>query len=375
MKWIQKLKGLFSFFAATAGVTFFVFYKKHLETYAGEMTFDQSLPKILDTLYQQMFFFQAQNGKIIIPSDILISIIIFVSLFFLFYVFFHYMGNFHIFAQRKILQQAFLHYVSPKIVQDILHSPENLVLGGKSVYLTVYFIDIENFSEFVVSHHPKLVVKHLNEYFSLLSEKILEHGGTIDKFAGDAILAFWGAPKTQDEHAYLACKTALEHQKALQEIKIEWKKRKKPILNAKIGIVSGNVIVGNIGSKGHFNYTVIGEPVNQCAEMEKLNRFYGTNILVAEETYHKTKHDFSFREIDEVKSKGTNHSLRIFELLGEKDDIKKEQAELIEKYHEALELYRTKQFDAARNAINHCLRIAPKDIPSQRLKAKIVSAI
>ncbi|MBT4937385.1 adenylate/guanylate cyclase domain-containing protein [Candidatus Peregrinibacteria bacterium] len=375
MKILQKIGFYFSLFSAFSAVFLFIIYSKYSEKF---LTLDELLASweyVYADLLQNIQSFQWNGEYIVLSTHVFLSILIFVLTFGVLYSIFYFLTHFKEISQRKLIQKAFTQYVGPGVVKNILARPESLVLGGKSAYLTVYFVDINHFSDLTASYHPKQVVKYLNEYFSEMSENILENDGTIDKYEGDAIMAFWGAPSPQDDHAVLACKTALDHLEKISNLRKKWKKQKKPELTIKIGVTSGEMIVGNIGSKGHFNYTVIGEAVNLAAQLEKLNNYYATKILVSERTYHKAKHDFEFREIGEEHFKGHKEPIRIFELLAEKGKLKAGESELVAKYHEALEAFREKDFELAKKAINHCLRIAAKDKPSKILRERVLKEV
>ena len=360
---------------ASAATATTMLYYVFLTQMDGTGDFKQSLPLIVDLFQSRLADFYGDYSNIEGVFYALMVILVFGSVFFVIYYIFYFFTTKGLREKRQLLQKAFSHYISPSVIQDILARPQGLVLGGKSAYLTVYFLDIEGFSEMMSEYHPKQIVKYLNEYFSEMAEIILKHEGTIDKYEGDAIMAFWGAPKMQEDHAVLACRSALEHQKAMKKIRTKWKKLKRPEFHGKIGIASGDMVVGNIGSKGHFNYTVIGRAVNGGVQIEKLNRIYETEILVGEKTYHKAKHDFEFREIDSVNLKGYKKNTRIFELLAPKGKLQNIKAELVSKYHEALNATREESWEEAQKAINHCLRIAPKDKPSQILKEKIAGNV
>jgi adenylate cyclase len=362
---------LLSIFFSFLLISFLMLYREYSLYFNKSEHFLKILPEIKEHFLKK-FEIGIQEGSIFISTEIFFTFLLFISFSLIFYLLINYAFNFKIFSQRKIIQKAFLHYVSPSIVKNILDRPETLTLGGKSSYLTVCFIDIVNFSTLVSEYHPKDLVKYLNEYFSEMSEIIIKNEGTIDKYEGDAVMAFWGAPLAQDNHTYLACKTALILQKVLKKFRKTWKRMNRPEIFAKIGIVSGDMLVGNIGSKGHFNYTVIGEPVNQCAHLEKLNRIYNTNILVGEDTYHKTKHDFEYREINNVFLKGSKKSLRIFELLEEKGKLNEIEKELRNSYQEALKFKSEKKDKKALEKLYNCLRINPNDKASKLLKEEIL---
>ena len=372
-KFLQRFVVYISLFFALVSGLFFVIYVKFLEIYQVQFSLQESLPYIIQDLEKSLRLFSWDNNKLILSFDFLKTVIVFIVSFIIIYAFVIYLSNFRTRSQRKLIQRAFSQYISPMVVKDILSRPESLSLGGKNAYLTVSFLDINNFSELASEYSPKDLVEYLNEYFSRMSEIIINNKGTVDKYLGDALMSFWGAPQAQDDHVIRACKTALEQQAALIKMRKQWKKEKKPEIRSKISLACGDLIVGNIGSKGHFNYTVIGESVNLAARLEKLNTVYGTDILVGDKVYHKAKHDFEFREIDAAIIHGFKKPVRIFELLAEKGKLKDGKGELVNAYHEALESFREKDYKAAKKAINHCLRIAVDDIPSQLLKEKIES--
>ena len=374
MKVIQKIGFYFSLFSSIIIVVLFLLWSLYAEIIVHYNSFLDIFQYIITDIQNNIHLFTWDKSFIILLNYIVISFFVFIFSFSIIYSLFYFVTHCKQIQERKLIQKAFQQYVGEGVVKNILAQPESLVLGGKSAYLTAYFIDINNFSDLTTSYHPKKVVQYLNEYFTEMSDVIMKNDGTIDKYEGDAIMAFWGAPSPQDDHAILACKAALDHIEIIAKIRKKWKKQGKPELFIKIGITSGEMIVGNIGSKGHFNYTVIGEAVNTCAQLEKLNTFYQTNILVSEKTYHKAKHDFEFREIGDAIFKGAKDPLRIFELFAHKKKLKTGERELIDKYHEALNAFNTKDYKFAKKCINHCLRIFPKDIPSKRLKEKIAKA-
>ena len=296
---------------------------------------------------------------------ILIHFIAFFSLIYLIFSFFDYLKTL---SQKKIIYQAFSKYVN--IAQYFLKNPTHIKLGGENKYVTVYFLDIKNFSK-ILKDYESHIVDYLNEYFSAMSAIIFKNQGIVDKYDGDAIMAFWGTPEKQKNQALLACETALEQQKSLKQLRKKWKKENKPEIYADISIVTGNMMVGNIGSKNYLNYTLIGENVNIGFELEKINTIYKTEILVGENTYKEAKSEYVFREIDEIQIKDFNKT-KIFELLDKKENIEAKQKELIENYTQALKSYRAKKYEEAKKFVNNCLRIYPNDTPSILLKEKIL---
>jgi adenylate cyclase len=229
----------------------------------------------------------------------------------------------HIFAhywidvqEKRWLRQAFSQYVSDSLVEAIISHPERLQLGGEEVEVTVLFADLEGFSTMAETTVPRELIGLLNEYFSLMTEIILAHQGTVDKFIGDAIMAFWGAPLPLSDHAFLASKAALEMQAAMGKLAEFCEARglhHTPA--ARIGLHSGPVIAGNVGSNRRFNYTVIGDVVNLAARLEEANKNYGTSIIMSEATLRRLTNTFLIRELDLVQVRGRAQPVTIYELL------------------------------------------------------------
>lgn len=229
----------------------------------------------------------------------------------------------HIFAhywtesrEKLWLRQAFGRYVSDSLVEAIIASPERLQLGGEEVEVTVLFSDLVNFSSMAENIAPKELIRLLNEYFSTMTEIIYAHKGTVDKFIGDAIMAFWGAPLPIANHAVLACETALEMQAALRPLQEGWEAQGFPRMAARIGLHTGPAIAGNVGSKKRFNYTVMGDTVNLAARLERANKHYRTEIILSEATCRRLGDAFLVRELDLVQVQGRTQPVTIYELLG-----------------------------------------------------------
>jgi adenylate cyclase len=193
-----------------------------------------------------------------------------------------------------------------------------LKLGGQKKEMTVLFSDIRGFTTLSEKLEPEKLVAILNEYFTAMTEVILQSGGVLDKFIGDAIMAFWGAPQEAPDHAQRACRTALKMIAKLEELKKEWSKRDLPEINIGVGINSGQMIVGNMGSAKRFDYTVIGDNVNLASRLEGLNKQYGTSIIISQFTYDKVKEKFEGEFLDKVAVKGKEIPVEIFKLVGEK---------------------------------------------------------
>jgi len=212
---------------------------------------------------------------------------------------------------KKIIRSTFGKYVSPKVVDQILeHPPE---LGGVDKELTVLFSDIRGFTTLSENMTPQELVNHLNIYLTAMTDLILEYGGTLDKYVGDEVMCFWGAPIPQQDHAILASKCALRQMEKLHELNEGWPESKR--INIGIGLNSGIMTVGNMGSPGRMNYTLMGDNVKLGARLEGTNKQYGTNIIISEFTYGLIKDHFIFRELDNIRVKGKNKPVLIYELV------------------------------------------------------------
>ena len=212
---------------------------------------------------------------------------------------------------KKMIRATFGKYVSPKVVDQILENPPEL--GGVDKELTVLFSDIRGFTTLSENMTPQELVNHLNMYLTAMTDLILEYGGTLDKYVGDEIMCFWGAPLPQAEHAKLACKCAIRQIQKLHELNEGWPEAKR--INIGIGLNSGIMTVGNMGSPGRMNYTLMGDNVNLGARLEGTNKQYGTNIIISEFTYGLIKDDFVARELDNIRVKGKNKPVLIYELV------------------------------------------------------------
>jgi len=210
--------------------------------------------------------------------------------------------------QAQEVRRMFSSYVTPKMVAELVKDPDKAKLGGERKELTVLFSDVRGFTTFSENHQPEEVVAILNEYMNAMTEVIFHWDGTLDKFVGDAIMVFWGAPLDQPNHAELAIRCALHMQKRLGELQEKWRADGKETLDAGIGMNSGEMVVGNMGAEGKkMDYTVIGDNVNLAARVESLTRQYNARILITESTYHGAKDLIEVREIfaNEKRSRAT----------------------------------------------------------------------
>jgi len=249
--------------------------------------------------------------------------------------------------ERKFIEGAFGHYVNSSVVKQIIAHPEMLELGGAKRQITVFFSDIAGFTTVSEKMKPEELVKFLNEYLQEMTEIILAHQGTLDKYEGDAIMAFWNAPLAQHDHAKQACLAALQNQAKLKELRKKWAKEGHAELHVRVGLNTGDAVVGNMGSRDRFDYTAIGDNVNLASRLEGINKQYGTEIMVSESTYEAAKDDFEFRELDLIRVKGKEKPVRIYEL-NQKTENGKQSASGGAEYAKALQLYRERKFEEAR---------------------------
>ncbi|MGN6108606.1 MAG: CHASE2 domain-containing protein [Kofleriaceae bacterium] len=245
--------------------------------------------------------------------------------------------------EKAHLRGVFSQYVSRPVVDRILADPARARLGGERKELTVLFSDIRGFSQFAEGMPPEQLAAFLGEYLTPMTDLVLASGGTLDKYIGDAIMAIWGAPIDVPDHAARACEVALKMQEALVELNRGWQRAGRPAVSIGIGINTGPMAVGNMGSTARFEYTVLGDQVNLGSRLEALTKEYGIGILVGEATARAAGDAFVFREIDLVRVKGRAGAVPVFELVGRAGHADPT-------FARALALYRARAFDAAKQA-------------------------
>jgi adenylate cyclase len=243
--------------------------------------------------------------------------------------------------------------------------PEMLALGGDTRELTVLFSDIRGFTTISerFQDQPHTLVALLNEFLGGMTDVIFAHDGTLDKYVGDEIMAIWGAPLAQPDHAARACRGALEMMARLAVLNQEWQQRGWPALDIGIGINTGPMVVGNMGSQRRLSYTVVGDNVNLGARIEGLNKLYGSHIIASESTVQAAG-ELVVRELDLVRVKGKHQGVRIFEVLGvvgERDRW----ASLTERFNAGVYAYRERRWDEAIRAFAAILDERPDDGPSR----------
>ena len=258
--------------------------------------------------------------------------------------------------ERAQIQSAFKHYVSAEVLGELMKNPDNLGLGGREVEATVLFTDIAGFSKLSEKITPQELTQMLNQYFELLAGVIMKEGGMVNKFIGDAVMAIWGAPLDNPDHAVQACRASLQMHRAMLVM--------DPI-RCRIGINTGRMIAGNMGSKQRFEYTVIGDAVNLASRLEGVNKPYHTDIMISEMTEEKIRGHFLHREVDSIRVVGKLEPVRIYQLLDEMTNKGAPEfdrwQEMIASYMPALETYRMRKWEEALPMFQHHVVLFPED--------------
>jgi adenylate cyclase len=268
-------------------------------------------------------------------------------------------------AAMKSGLQAFRRYVPAELVRQLISTGEEAHLGGHKRELTVFFSDIAGFTTIAEGMAPEELMLHLSEYFDELTQILSEHKGTVDKYIGDGILAFWGAPVPDDNHALHACNAALICQAKLKDLNRKWASAGKSPLATRIGISSGETVVGNVGSSERINYTVMGDNVNLASRLEGVNKLYGTHIIVSRATYEAAADKFWFRPLDIVAVKGRSGGTTIYELIMKKGEEDTDQvAELCVEFAKGFETYLARDWEASIKIFQNLTSKFPHDIPA-----------
>ncbi|MFO7543262.1 MAG: adenylate/guanylate cyclase domain-containing protein [Thiobacillus sp.] len=280
--------------------------------------------------------------------------------------------------EKEHIRTTFGQYVDPRIVRSLLENnmPSD---GGQRQVMTVFFSDLVGFTRMCEGLTPDAAVRFLNRYFSLMSEVVRSQEGIVDKYIGDSVMAFWGPPFSDPaDHARLCCVAALEQMAHMETFRAALPelfgvRHGLPEVNVRMGIASGDVTVGNIGSETTRGYTVIGDTVNLASRLEQANKFYGTRILVSEATRDLAGDTLAFREIDSLQVSGKQEPVRVFELMDYTDALSEAGRHLEQTYEAALAHYRNQDWDAAEAAFRECLEVVPADRPSQVMLDRITA--
>ncbi|MDQ6953766.1 MAG: adenylate/guanylate cyclase domain-containing protein [Mariprofundaceae bacterium] len=263
--------------------------------------------------------------------------------------------------KRAFIHDAFSHYLSPEVVDSLSKHPESLKLGGEEKELTAMFSDIASFSTFSEKLSAPELVTLLNTYLTAMSDIILKHGGTIDKYEGDAIIAFFGAPLDMDEHATACVLAAMEQQAVLAEMRKEWKKQGEPELTVRIGMNSGLMVVGNMGTDTHMNYTMMGDHVNLAARLEGVCKAYRTPILISADTQRLVCDKVFCRFVDQVLVVGRKTPVDLFEPMCSFNDMADEIVKRDAMYKRAWAMIQSRQFEGALNILKGLSGKFPED--------------
>ena len=267
--------------------------------------------------------------------------------------------------EKRKVRGAFGQYVAPGFINQLLKEPGKLQLGGEEVELTIMFSDIRGFTSISEGLTPTELTELLNEYLTAMTEVVFKNRGTLDKYIGDAVMAFWGRPFLgMHNHAELACQAALEMSDKLKELNRGWEERGRPPIKIGIGLNTGPVMVGNMGSARRFNYTVMGDHVNLGSRLEGLTKEYGAQIILSEFTYAQVKSQFVTRELDLIRVKGKNKPVAIYQLLGAVSEQERYQ-DLLTDFSAALTAYKRGNWDTAHEMFEAIAEKHPSDGPTK----------
>jgi adenylate cyclase len=268
--------------------------------------------------------------------------------------------------EKHFIRTAFSTYVSSDVVKEIISDPSRLQLGGTKRHMTAIFTDVKGFSTISEKLDPEDLVSLLNKYLSAMSDVILAEKGTIDKYEGDAIIAFFGAPLDLADHALRACVSAITMRKLEVELNktiMEQKLSPSPLLT-RIGVNTGFMVAGNMGTANKMNYTIMGNAVNLAARLEGVNKQYGTWILASEDTVRETGDALLYRKLDRVRVVGINEPVRLCELLDMADQAEEQKKNLVKVFHEALDYFEKRDWTQAEKGFKEVISIIPDDGPS-----------
>ncbi len=263
--------------------------------------------------------------------------------------------------QRRLLRSAFDRYMAPEVVDEIMRHPESVKLGGEKKELTVFFSDVAGFTNISEQLSPEVLVEIINQYLTLMTGIILGRRGNVNKYLGDGIMAIFGAPRGDPDHAVQACYAALDVQAAHEPLNRDLAARGFKPLTTRIGINSGPIVVGNMGSQVRMEYTAMGDSVNLASRLEGANKFYHTLILLGPRTYELACGEFEAREVDLLRVKGKDQPVAVYELMGRKGSLSDTRRRLVDRYLEGLAAYKRRDFRSALERFTEALALDPAD--------------
>jgi adenylate cyclase len=269
--------------------------------------------------------------------------------------------------------RSFQKFVPVDVVRALVASGREAVLGGKRAEITVHFSDIADFTTVSETLDPEQLVPLLSEYLGAMSAEILASNGTIDKYIGDAIMAFWGAPSPVADHAFIACRTALENQRTLARLREEWAARGQPALRARVGLHTGVAVVGNIGSDARLDFTAIGDTVNLASRVEGLNKTYGTELMITEATHRLVEGRVVARTLDRVAVKGKAQAEMVYELLGLDGEVDPAVRARAARHDRALEAYFAMRWDEAIALLTEALAEQATDQAAEVIRDRAIA--
>ncbi len=267
--------------------------------------------------------------------------------------------------EKRFIARTFSQYMDKKIVDYLIANPKAIAPGGTKKRVTVFFADIEGFTNISERLSAENTAILLHRVFNVLTEVVIKHSGVIDKYIGDSLMAFWGAPLESEFDELNACSAALQCIKRLEDLNLYFSEKGLPIIRIRIGIHTGEAIAGNIGSDRLYNYTVIGDTVNTASRLESANKFFKSNIIISEETYLKVSQVFIARPLGIVRVKGRFKPIKIFEILGKTSEESKEKILFAERFNHAYSLFIEKKWKDSREIFETLLEDYPEDFPSK----------
>jgi adenylate cyclase len=268
--------------------------------------------------------------------------------------------------QKSMIRGIFSRYVPGSVVNELLKNPDQIKLGGEERIMSVIFSDIAGFTTISEKLTPTQLVELLNEYLTAMTDIVLRYNGIIDKYEGDAIMAEFGAPLQDDNHAINACYTAIEMQKTLTVLREKLLAEGRPEIRARVGINSGQMVIGNMGSSTIFDYTVMGDNVNLSSRLEGANKEYGTYIMCSEATKNMVDNEVITRELDILRVKGKTEGVKVFEILARRSDgIGKIKQKVIDIYLEGLKAYKEKRWEDGIRLFGEAIELDSEESPSK----------
>ena len=277
----------------------------------------------------------------------------------------------HLFARREALfiRQAFSRYMEPRLIEQMIEEEQLPRLDGEERELTAFFSDVRGFSTFSerFRDNPRALVRVLNQYLTRVSTALLQQGGCLDKYIGDAVVCLFGAPIGHTDHALRACRGALAAQAEVEQLRAEFRSQGLPDVYTRIGINTARLFVGNFGSEQLFDYTAMGDGMNLASRLEGANKAYGSLIMIGPRTYELARDHIEVRELDRVRVAGKTEAVTVYELLALKGELPAERHVTVDRYHEALALYRKSRFGDAAAVLETGLERDPQDGPTAAL--------